>query len=319
MAIVIRKAERHAVPLLASISSPSGGGKTYSALLMAAGLAGPKGRVGMLDTENGRGEMYADSPGIRAAYPDGYEYARLDPPFGPERYSEALSEFEKAGITVTIVDSTSHEWEGTGGCAEIAETQKRGGMPNWATAKMKHKRFMNHCLSSKMHIIFCIRARDKVKIVKVNGKDEVVPIGMQPITEKNFVYEMLVSLQLDETTKNATAIKVPEPLVHLFPGGKRLTVEDGIRIREWNEAGRAQDEFEQVKKRARLAAEGGTKAYSDFFGSLTVKQRQALAATTHDENKKRAAEVDVIEAEPEPEAVTVPAGELNLRRDPKGW
>lgn len=319
MAIAFRKAERHAVPMLLSIAGPSGSGKTYGSLLVASGLAGPKGRVGLLDTENGRGEMYTDSPGIAAALPNGFEYGRLDPPFGPDRYMEAITDAEKAGLSVLVIDSTSHEWEGIGGCTEIAEKQKRGGMPNWATAKLMHKRFVNHALSTQMHLIFCLRARDKVKIMKVNGKDEVIPIGIQPIAEKNFVFEMLLSLQLDELSKNATAIKVPEPLVHLFPGSKRLTKEDGVKIREWNEGGRAVDEFEQIKKRARLAAEGGTQAYSDFFGSLTVKQKQALAATTHDENKKRAAEVDVFEAEPEPEAVTVPAGELDLRRDPKGW
>lgn len=318
MAIQIRKAQRHAVPMLVSISGPSGGGKTFSALLFAAGLAGPNGRVGMLDTENGRGEMYTDSPGILKALPNGFEYGRLDPPFGPDRYMEAISDFEKAGVEVLVVDSTSHEWEGTGGCTEIAETQKRGGMPNWATAKMKHKRFVNHCLSSKMHIIFCLRARDKVKIVKVNGKDEVVPIGIQPICEKNFVFEMLLSLQLDEATKNATAIKVPEPLVHLFPGSKRVTIEDGAKVREWNDGGRVQDEFEQVKKRARLAAESGTVAYQEFFKALTNKQKSALLGADHDQNKARAAEVDAANPEPTNEPASG-SSDLDLRPDPRGW
>ena len=161
------KAVRKSVPLLISIAGTSGSGKTYSALLMAAGLAGPKGRVGFLDTENGRGSMYADSPGIIEALPAGYEIMELDAPFTPQRYTEAIEAAEKSGINVLVVDSATHEWEGIGGCAEMAENNKLGGQPNWAMAKRAHKRFVNRALASSMHIIFCLRARDKVKMVKV--------------------------------------------------------------------------------------------------------------------------------------------------------
>lgn len=197
------KAVRKAVPMLLSISGVSGSGKTYSAFLIAAGLAGPKGRVGFIDTENGRGEMYADSPGIVAALPNGYEYARMDPPFEPKQYITALREAEEAGITVAVLDSGSHEWEGIGGCCEIAENNKLQGMPNWSMAKMAHKRFMNELLCTNMHIVMCLRAREKVKMIETEGRDgkkrtDVVPIGIQPIAEKNFVFEMLVSLRVEE-------------------------------------------------------------------------------------------------------------------------
>jgi len=48
---------------------------------------------------------------------------------------------------------------------------------------MEHKRMMNRLLAANMHIIFCLRARDKVKIVKVDegraGKGRDNPIGLQ--------------------------------------------------------------------------------------------------------------------------------------------
>ena len=121
MALEFKRAVRKSVPMLVSISGTSGSGKTYSALLLAAGIAGPSGKVGLIDTENGRGEMYADSPGIKAALPNGYLYLRFDPPFTPERYIEHLQAAESAGIAVCIVDSGSHEWEGIGGVSEAAE------------------------------------------------------------------------------------------------------------------------------------------------------------------------------------------------------
>lgn len=294
MSIQFARAVRKASPMLISLSGVSGAGKSYSALLLAAGLAGRDGRIGFIDTENGRGSMYADSPGIVQALPNGYDIGQLDPPFSPDRYIEAIQAAEKAEITVLVIDSATHEWEGIGGAAEIAETQKLKGMPNWSKAKMLHKRFMNHCLTSSMHIVFCLRAREKTKIVKVNGKEEFVNIGIQPIAEKNFVFEMTVSLQLDEKTHFATPIKVPEPLAHLFPEGKLITREDGERIRLWNETGSALDPTEQLVKRSRAAAEQGKAKYREFIQSLTAEQKKRFPAAIHEENKKTAEQADQI-------------------------
>lgn len=314
MSLTFRKASRKAVPMLISVASVSGGGKTYSSLLLASGLAGPHGRVGFIDTENGRGEMYADSPGIRAALPNGYEYVRFDPPFSPVRYIEHIEAAEKAGINVCVIDSTSHEWEGIGGACEIAEKNPLGRMPNWSKAKIEHKRFLNHCLSTNMHLIFCLRAREKVKVFKkgdfiITGvpapgafedeqleraeKDTIVSLGVQAVTEKNFVFEMLLSLYLDEHTHFAMPTKVPEPLQPLFTGKRLLTKEDGERIRLWNESGATGDPNEQLIKRSRTAAESGMVKYREFYGSLTAAQRKALASV-HEENKRIADAADHI-------------------------
>lgn len=304
----IRKAVRKAAPMLLSISSVSGGGKTYSALLLAAGLAGVSGRVGLIDTENGRGEMYADSPGIVKALPQGYGYLRIDPPFSPERYTEHIAALEQAGYDVGIVDSATHEWAGIGGCCEIAEKNPLGKMPNWAKAKMAHKRFVNHCLTSKMHLIFCLRAQEKVKVFKrgdaivtsvaeleekpqIADKDCIVPIGLQPVTEKAFIFEMLVSLMLAEHTHHAIPVKVPEPLVPLFPGRHLITKEDGDRIRQWNNAGSAANPIEQLAKRSRAAAEDGVELYKVFWSELTVAQRKSIEHM-HSGNKRIAEEAD---------------------------
>ncbi len=290
MGLAFTKATRRSVPLLISISSVSGGGKTYSALLLAAGLAGPSGRVGFIDTENGRGSMYADSPGIMKALPRGYEIAQLDPDFTPARYIEAIQAAENAGINVLVIDSVSHEWEGIGGCVEMAENNKLKGMPNWSLAKREHKKFMNYCLTTSMHLIFCIRAREKVKLVDVikdNGKKstEVVPIGLQPIAEKNMVFEMTVSLMLDELTHHARPVKVPEPLVKLFPGGKLITKADGEQVLAWNQTGATFDSIERLQQRAKVAADEGIESYEAFFKALPAAQKKMLADTTHAENK----------------------------------
>jgi len=284
----IETAVRKAVPLLISLSGTSGSGKTFSGLLLAAGIAGDTGRVGMIDTENGRGSLYADDPDIRAALPGGYDRMDFYAPFSPERYTAAINAMEKAGVTVCIIDSTTHEWEGEGGCCDIAENNKLKGMPNWAKAKLAHKKFMAHCLSSPMHIIFCLRAREKVKITP---DSKVIPIGIQPVAEKSFVFEQLLSLQFDEATHKASPIKVPK-MLSLFSEPRLISKADGERIRKWNESGRPIESDELLQKRSASVALGGTAAYAEFFEGLSAKEKRMLAATVHSNNKALAQRAD---------------------------
>lgn len=296
MALEFNKAVRKASPMLIGVSGVSGSGKTYTAILLAAGIVGPNGRVGMLDTENGRGVMYADDAGIMAALPNGYDIVQLDAPFSPSRYVEVIEAAEKAGINALVIDSTSHEWEGIGGCGDIAEKNKLRGMPNWAMAKREHKRFMNHCLSSSMHIIFCLRAREMTKILKVDGKDTFVPQGVCAICEKNTTFELLLHFEIDQKTHFAHAAKVPHALANLFPADRLLNKADGAAIQAWNATGKSLAPEEQLKKRATAAAEEGMAAYQAFFSGITANER-TLLKDVHPANKKTAERVDAEMAE----------------------
>lgn len=283
-------AERLSVPILASLSGTSGSGKTYSGLLLAAGLAAG-GKVGMVDAENGRGTLYQDDPDISKALPNSYLYTQISAPYTPIRYVKALRAMENAGASVALIDSTTHEWEGEGGCTDIAENNKLKGMPNWAMAKKEHKRFMAYLLSSRMHIIPCLRAREKVKITPDN---KVIPQGIQPVAEKNFVFEMLVSLMFDEATHHYSNVKMPKMLAGIFKGGELITRAHGEALLEWSKGGRAVDPDALLVKRARSAAELGMADYSEFFKGLTKAEQRYLASPTggHEENKRTAAKVD---------------------------
>lgn len=287
----IRKAQRFAVPQIISISGPSGSGKTYSALLLAAGLAPDGGKVGFLDTENGRGCMYADSPGIVNALPQGYQYGELSAPFSPDRYIEAIDAFEKDGCSVLVIDSGSHEWEGQGSVSEIAEQDKN----KWNRAKRLHKRFVNRLLFSRMSIIVCLRAREKEKIIapkdSPDGKEHHIPLGMQPVAEKNFVFEMVLSFMCEADTHFARPVKVPEQFAAMFSAPRLLTKADGEAIRRWNEGAKSVDEIERLKRMARAAASDGVEEYKKFWAGITKDQRAALALV-HEENKRIAGQVD---------------------------
>lgn len=274
-------AVRESIPAIVALAGVSGSGKTYSALMLAAGLAGEGGKVGMIDTEAGRGAMYADDPDIIAAMPGGVYYRiELTPPFTPAKFLEAMQSASSAGITALVTDSITHEWEGTGGCADIAENNKMGGNPNWAKAKMEHKRLMNFMTQSRMHIIPCLRAREKTKHEKdEKGKLQIVQLGIQPIQEKNFMFEMTASFLIDEETHFPIVKKsFPNPLGQIFRNLKRpLTKADGIAIRQWCEGGTATNTtLREWKQKARDASMLGREALGQFWISLEAEKRQKL-------------------------------------------
>ena len=71
MSFSFRPAERSQAKPLIGLYAESGCGKTYSALLLARGFVGSAGKIGMIETEAGRGEAYAD------IVPGGYDVASL--------------------------------------------------------------------------------------------------------------------------------------------------------------------------------------------------------------------------------------------------
>src|SRR5712675_2212070 len=70
----IAPAERAGAHLLIQLYGPPRSGKTYTALRIARGMVGPKGRIGVLDTESGRARLYSDK------VPGGFVVGELTPP-----------------------------------------------------------------------------------------------------------------------------------------------------------------------------------------------------------------------------------------------
>jgi hypothetical protein len=83
----IAPAERAGAHLLIQLYGPPRSGKTYTALRIARGMVGPKGRIGVLDTESGRARLYSDK------VPGGFVVGELTPPLGArtsERHGRAV-------------------------------------------------------------------------------------------------------------------------------------------------------------------------------------------------------------------------------------
>src|SRR4051812_34294852 len=117
-----RPATREKTPILVGLVGPSGTGKTYSALRLAAGFQRVSGgETYLIDTEARRALHYAEKFTFR--------HRAFGAPFSPLDYLSAIEHCVKKGATTIIVDSMSHEHEGPGGVLEMhtAEHARLGG------------------------------------------------------------------------------------------------------------------------------------------------------------------------------------------------
>ena len=287
MNLQIRKAVRKALPLQLAFYGPSGSGKTFSALRFGAGLS-PNGKVAVIDTERGRASLYADNRRLLSELPQGFDVVELDQPYHPERYINAIDLVESSGYAVCVIDSGSDSWDGPGGCTDIAEKAK--GM--WNGAKLWNKRMMTRTALSGMHIIWCLKAQEKTKIIdkakSPTGKQEYQSLGVQPIWEKNNFYPMLLAFSVDPHTHLSTVVKCHDDLWQFFPEPKLIAKSDGEAVRRWNEGGQKVDAAEQLRRRSRAEAEHGMESYKAWWAGLTKDERAAIGTTAHAENKAAA-------------------------------
>lgn len=282
----IRKAEREGSKLLFVFAAWTGKGKTYSAIQFGYGLAGfDPSKLGFVDAENRRGSLCADILEKASSHPtkDRFLIGDLYPPFSPARYSMAIDDFQAAGVEVLIIDSASHEWEGTGGCQDIAE-EGNPKIPRWERAKREHKRWMQKMLQSDMHIICCVRAREKTKPEKRNGKTEFVDYGLQPIQEKNFMFEATASLMMHDEGLRQEIIKCPAALLNIL-GRKEgyITADDGKAVRDWvSGALKLDPTVEKYRNRLISNTEGGVAHIEECWKMTPDAVKQALGAAFHD-------------------------------------
>ena len=224
-------AKRRSTPVTAAIVGKSGTGKTYSALLLARGMAGDSGKICLIDTEGGRSSMYADDPDI-----GGFFSQDLEPPYSSERYLEKVQEALNFGADVIIIDSASHEHEGEGGMlwqADKARTDyearnpgKRAGANIWVGPKTSHNRFVRFAVGCKAHIIFCLRQKETIDMESLKNKNKPATTMLSPVCEWQLLYEMMVVAELGQD-HTAKFTKIPKPLADIARQKGMVTKEMG--------------------------------------------------------------------------------------------
>lgn len=193
MTFTFTRAAKFGSKLRMAIIGSSGSGKTYSALSLASGLGK---KIAFIDTEHGSARKYADV--------FSFDVLEFDS-FAVENFLAAIEAAEKANYDVLIIDSLSHAWSGKDGLLEFvdAETQrskaKNAYTSGWRSATPLHNKLIDAILTSKMHILCCMRSKTEYVMQDDprTGKKMPVKIGMQPVQREGMEYEFDVIGDMD--------------------------------------------------------------------------------------------------------------------------
>lgn len=235
MAFQVKKAKREKIYVKLALMAPSGGGKTYSSLRLASGMAeeiknetGKSARILLANTEQKRGYYYANE--------FDYDIVDIDAPHNPEKYVELIEFAVSEGYDILIIDSSSHEWEGKGGCLELQQ-QAGGTYQAWGKITPRHNRFIEAIADSPIHIIATMRGKDQYEVNKdERGKTSVQKLGVGAKQRDGFEYEFTCTFLIDQKTNCA---EVQKDNTHIFEneGGTILTENHGRKIIKWANSG----------------------------------------------------------------------------------
>jgi len=230
-----RPASRSNAKPLIGLYAESGKGKTTSALMLACGfVGGDMSKVGMIETEAGRGEANAGDPVI-----GGYQVLSLSGDFSPANYGKAIQAAEQARLSALIIDSASHEWEGAGGVLSMAADNQAAGKKGpivWQRPKMEHQReFMLRIMQTPIPlVIVCMRAKYPMKEIPVNGKKEWTRSKeLEPKQADDILFEMFIHGWIDDSHNFHGTKYTLDELRQVIKSDEPISVNSGKRLAAW--------------------------------------------------------------------------------------
>lgn len=184
---MFNKAEKKKSRLRLALDGASGSGKTYSSLVIGAELSN---KIAVIDTEHGSASLYSDK--------FDFDVMELKPPYSPEAYIAGIKGAEASGYEVLIIDSLSHEWDGSGGCLDI-QNKLGGRYTDWGKVTPRHDSLIMAILSSPMHIICTMRTKAEY-VVEVNNRGKAIPtkVGTAPKQRDGMEYEFTTVFHINQ-------------------------------------------------------------------------------------------------------------------------
>ncbi|WP_375272084.1 hypothetical protein [Sphingomonas sp.] len=303
------------------LSGGSATGKTYSALLVARGMAqemvGKSGApIGYVDTENKRALHYKE------AFPEmmHFDFAATNEAgevvgFGPERWIEVIDAAEAAELPVLIMDSFSHAWEGVGGVLDlhaqvldrlVRDKEAQNARYNntspvdpakysqlaWAEVKPRYRRLIDRIVRAKTNIIICTRAKPvmqagfgaKAKNARpTKTRREDVP--WDPASDGDLMFEMTAMVILDPSAPGCPVhqIKVADQFKGLFDPRRPMGEYTGAAMAKWARGQSEAQEQKAIMDGARDKAREGTEAFTAWWNSDDGKAVRPVVRPIMDE------------------------------------
>jgi hypothetical protein len=293
----LQNAERKRVKLRLNIASPSGFGKTYSALLIAYGITNSWQKISVIDTENDSASLYA--------HLGEFKTLTLHPPYTPDRYIQAIKICEDAGMEVIIIDSITHVWKGQGGLLEY-QNSLGGRYQDWAKATPLYQKWLNTILQSKCHVITTNRKKQGYNMITEGNKTKVEKAGLDDEIRDGYEYEMTIALEI---INDKHMVRASKDRTQLFAGKPEfvITIETGKQILNWCNEGKELTTSSSIKtlpnsltleekisacktvEELLLLYKAQTPLVQQQYAALFTKKRQQLAVippdqTTHISN-----------------------------------
>lgn len=221
-----QKAMRNKCKIKLGIQGPSGSGKTYSSLMLAYGLTKDWSKIAVIDTENGSAHLYS--------HLGEYQVLNLTAPYSPERYVEAIQLAEQSGFECIILDSFSHEWNGSGGILDIHSNIPGNSFTAWAKVTPRHNACMQAILSCNMHVIATLRSKTDYVMNERNGKQVPEKVGLKATQRDDTDYEFTIVFELN----HQHIALVSKDRTGLFRNTHelKLSVDAGATIKDWCES-----------------------------------------------------------------------------------
>lgn len=283
----LQNAERKRVKLRLNIASPSGFGKTYSALLIAYGLSGNWQKIAVIDTENDSASLYS--------HLGEFKTISLIPPYTPDRYIEAIKICEEAGMEVIVIDSITHVWKGQGGLLEY-QNSLGGRYQDWAKATPLYSKWLNTILQSKSHVITTNRKKQGYNMITEGNKTKVEKAGLDDEIRDGYEYEMTLALEivndkhLARASKDRTGLFVDKPefvitadtgktILKWCNTGKELPATSGKKIEEKKTLQEKISDCKTVDELLSLYKSYSSQIQQQYSALFTQKRKQFIVTT----------------------------------------
>ena len=197
-----RKAKAEQAALKIGLYGPAGSGKTFTALLLAEGLAAlDKKRVAVIDTERGT-DFYCQRVPTRTTHQEAFDFDAL--------YTRSLTEMLAAARSlkpeecgVLVLDSITHAWEAAI-AAYSGRTTSVGTIPfqAWGKIKKPYKDLMAFLLATPMHVLICGRERNVYQ--EDEETEELKMVGKTMRAEGETPYEPHILIRMESRRPNKT-------------------------------------------------------------------------------------------------------------------
>ena len=232
-----RKAKAEQAYLKMSMYGPPGSGKTFTALLIAEGLAAATGkRVAVVDTERGT-DFYAQAVPSRTAHPDAFDFDAMHSRSLTEVLTTLRGKDPKTmeGISkdygVLVIDSISHLWDAAK-AAYSGRMNRAGQIPMWAWQGIKapYKALMQWLINSPMHVL--ILGRQGTEFAEDEETGESKAVGTKMRAEGETAYEPHICLRMESIKPVGRGAKTAQAVPTAFAEKDRTGVLQG-RLIEW--------------------------------------------------------------------------------------